>query len=181
VAKRFLFYAMAFFIGTTLLAGSIGVVRHRSRLRPAGSLWSRGTQLPLDGSLIRFWPHPRLLNPTAIVIPSSSFTVPPSSENTEKRGIGSLVPRTPLARVSPSSDHVWSCIRARESGGNYAENSGNGYYGAYQFSSASWHSVGGSGLPSSASPAEQDYRAHLLQQRGGWQQWPTSSRACGAR
>jgi hypothetical protein len=30
-------------------------------------------------------------------------------------------------------------LRTCESGGNYAENTGNGYYGAYQFSIATWN------------------------------------------
>jgi hypothetical protein len=66
-----------------------------------------------------------------------------------------------------------------ESGNNYRENTGNGYYGAYQFSLPTWRSVGGSGLPSDAPPAEQDMRAQMLQQRSGWGQWSTAA-ACGA-
>src|SRR3954454_12969519 len=41
----------------------------------------------------------------------------------------------------------------------YRTNTGNGFYGAYQFTISSWAAVGGSGLPSNATPAEQDYRA----------------------
>jgi hypothetical protein len=74
---------------------------------------------------------------------------------------------------------VWACIRQHESGGNYAINTGNGYYGAYQFSLSTWRSVGGSGLPSQASPAEQDMRAQILQSRSGWSPWPQTSRMCG--
>lgn len=61
--------------------------------------------------------------------------------------------------------------RACESGGNYAISTGNGFYGAYQFTLSSWAAVGGSGYPHLASPAEQDYRAVLLlhlQGRGAW-------------
>jgi len=71
-----------------------------------------------------------------------------------------------------------TCIRAKESGGNYATNTGNGYYGAYQFSLATWRSVGGTGLPSQASAGVQDAMAQKLQQRSGWGQWSTHSR-CG--
>jgi hypothetical protein len=74
---------------------------------------------------------------------------------------------------------VWACIRNHESGGNYAINTGNGYYGAYQFSLSTWYSVGGTGLPSQASPAEQDMRAQILQARSGWGPWPTTSVMCG--
>lgn len=47
-------------------------------------------------------------------------------------------------------------LRTCESGGNYADNTGNGYYGAYQFSLGTWQRLGYSGLPSDASPSEQD-------------------------
>lgn len=62
-------------------------------------------------------------------------------------------------------------IRWCESRGNYGTDTGNGYYGAYQFDLETWRSVGGTGLPSEASPAEQDYRAMLLYLSRGWQPW----------
>jgi hypothetical protein len=64
-------------------------------------------------------------------------------------------------------------IRACESGGNYATNTGNGFYGAYQFTLETWQAMGGSGLPSNASPAEQDMRAAKLWNGGaGAGNWP---------
>jgi hypothetical protein len=63
-------------------------------------------------------------------------------------------------------------IAACESGGDYSINTGNGFYGAYQFDQGTWESVGGSGLPSDASPAEQDYRASLLYASAGSSPWP---------
>ena len=53
--------------------------------------------------------------------------------------------------------------------------------GLYQFSVATWQSVGGAGLPSQASPAEQTTRAQILQARSGWGQWPACSRKLGLR
>jgi hypothetical protein len=73
---------------------------------------------------------------------------------------------------------VWACIRFHESGGNYATNTGNGYYGAYQFSESTWLGVGGTGYPNQAPPAVQDAMAQRLQQRSGWGQWSTYS-MCG--
>jgi hypothetical protein len=61
--------------------------------------------------------------------------------------------------------------RACESGGNYRINTGNGFYGAYQFTLSSWAAVGGHGMPNLAEPLEQDYRAVRLlhvQGRGAW-------------
>ena len=47
-------------------------------------------------------------------------------------------------------------LRDCESGGNYQDDTGNGYYGAYQFSLGTWERDGYTGLPSDAPPAEQD-------------------------
>jgi hypothetical protein len=66
-----------------------------------------------------------------------------------------------------------------ESGGNYAENTGNGYYGAYQFSLSTWYGLGFTGLPSDASPATQDAAAAELQAEAGWGQWPSCSAQLG--
>lgn len=60
-----------------------------------------------------------------------------------------------------------------ESGGDPKVVSSSGlYHGKYQFSPDTWESVGGKGLPSEASEAEQDYRAALLYTRSGPGQWP---------
>jgi len=68
-------------------------------------------------------------------------------------------------------------IAACESGGDPTAVSSTGMYrGKYQFSVATWQSVGGSGDPAAAPEAEQDYRAALLYQRSGPGQWPV----CGA-
>jgi hypothetical protein len=78
-----------------------------------------------------------------------------------------------------SNQGVWACIRQHESGGNYAENTGNGYYGAYQFSQQTWNGLGYSGNPANASPATQDAAAQKLQSESGWGPWPNTSRMCG--
>jgi hypothetical protein len=64
-------------------------------------------------------------------------------------------------------------IAACESGGDPTAVSADGTYrGLYQFDLGTWASVGGSGDPAAASPAEQDYRAALLYSRGGSSPWP---------
>ncbi|HMD44991.1 MAG TPA: transglycosylase family protein [Acidimicrobiales bacterium] len=74
---------------------------------------------------------------------------------------------------------VWAELRQCESGGNYADDTGNGYYGAYQFSAGTWASLGYGGLPSQAPPAVQDAAAQALEARSGWGQWPACSAALG--
>jgi peptidoglycan hydrolase-like protein with peptidoglycan-binding domain len=70
-------------------------------------------------------------------------------------------------------------LRACESGGNNQTNTGNGYYGAYQFALATWRGLGYSGYPHQASPATQDEAVRKLQARSGWGQWPACSRKYG--
>lgn len=82
---------------------------------------------------------------------------------------------------APSSG-VWAKLAQCESGGRPSVVSSNGlYHGLYQFSVATWKSVGGSGLPSQASAAEQLKRAKILQARSGWGQWPYCSSKLGLR
>lgn len=78
---------------------------------------------------------------------------------------------TPRATGAPLSS-----IRSCESGSNYSTNTGNGFYGAYQFTKSTWVSVGGSGNPANASPAEQDRRAAMLYAREGASPWPVCGR-----
>lgn len=84
---------------------------------------------------------------------------------------------TPAA-ADPGGD-AWYRLRVCESGNNYRANTGNGFYGAYQFSAGTWRAYGGAGLPSNAAPAEQDYRAKLLYRARGWSPWPGCARRLG--
>lgn len=70
-------------------------------------------------------------------------------------------------------------LRQCESGGNYAINTGNGFYGAYQFDRSTWNGLGYSGTANQASPATQDAAAARLQAQRGWSPWPACSRMLG--
>jgi len=74
---------------------------------------------------------------------------------------------------------TWAKLRMCESSGNYAVNTGNGYYGAYQFNLATWQGLGYSGLPSNAAPAVQDQAAQRLYDSRGWEPWPACSAKLG--
>jgi hypothetical protein len=77
------------------------------------------------------------------------------------------------AHLRPRLAKIAKC----ESGGSPTVISSNGlYHGKYQFLPSTWKSVGGTGLPSRASEAEQDHRAALLLQRSGRSPWPV----CGS-
>jgi hypothetical protein len=83
----------------------------------------------------------------------------------------------------PSSvpDEVWAALRKCESNNRYDINTGNGYYGAYQFAAGTWTKLGYKGLPHRAAPAVQDEAAKRLQAKAGWGQWPACSRKLGLR
>ena len=91
--------------------------------------------------------------------------------------VGTKVEEDPAPGASGAAAGLdWSGLAQCESGGDpTAVNSAGGYYGLYQFSVTTWESVGGSGLPSEASPGEQTSRAQALYDTvdGNWQsQWP---------
>jgi hypothetical protein len=73
----------------------------------------------------------------------------------------------------------WAGVARCESGSNPAANTGNSFYGAYQFSLPTWRSVGGSGYPHQASLIEQTRRAEALRLRSGLGQWPHCGRFYG--
>jgi len=70
----------------------------------------------------------------------------------------------------------WGALASCESGGNPRAVNPAGYYGLYQFDLGTWRSVGGSGVPTAASAAEQTYRAKLLYRQRGRSPWPTCGR-----
>ena len=93
-----------------------------------------------------------------------------TSEELEKP-VKKVVARGTAEAPSVPNGSVWDKIAQCESGGNWHINTGNGYYGGLQFSAATWHSVGGPGLPHEHSRETQIKYAEILQKRSGWGQW----------
>lgn len=87
--------------------------------------------------------------------------------------IAASIALSPTASASPNWDAVAQC----ESGGNWAINTGNGYYGGLQFTLGTWRSNGGSGMPHQASRAEQIRVAENVLRTQGIGAWPV----CGKR
>jgi hypothetical protein len=79
--------------------------------------------------------------------------------------------RAAAAQRSTASPAL-QAIAACESGGNPGADTGNGFYGKYQFTLSTWQAVGGTGNPAQASEAEQDRRAAQLYAQAGAGQWP---------
>jgi uncharacterized protein YabE (DUF348 family) len=71
----------------------------------------------------------------------------------------------------------WDRIAACESGGNWAANTGNGYYGGLQFNLGTWHAYGGAGRPDQQSKGAQIAVAErVAAASGGYGAWPV----CGS-
>ncbi|WP_322920194.1 transglycosylase family protein [Nocardioides renjunii] len=77
-------------------------------------------------------------------------------------------------------DTVWDALARCESGGNWAINTGNGYYGGLQFSLGTWRAYGGTGYPHQASRETQIAVATRLRDAtGGYGSWPGCSAKLG--
>ncbi|WP_281271150.1 resuscitation-promoting factor [Nocardioides silvaticus] len=75
---------------------------------------------------------------------------------------------------------VWDALAQCESGGNWAINTGNGYYGGLQFNLGTWRAYGGSGYPHQNSREAQIAVAERLRAAtGGYGSWPHCSAQLG--
>ena len=82
----------------------------------------------------------------------------------------------PRPTLAPTADGLnWAALANCESTNNPRAVGSGGHYGLYQFSLSTWASVGGSGNPIDASPAEQTARAQMLYNRAGASQWGCGS------
>ncbi len=81
----------------------------------------------------------------------------------------------PAGSVSANLDAIARC----ESGGNPDAYNPAGYYGAFQFSLATWQGLGFSGDPRDYTYAEQKYAAVHLVARSGYSPWPHCARSLG--
>jgi resuscitation-promoting factor RpfB len=88
-------------------------------------------------------------------------------------------PATTSANFASGSS-VWDSLAGCESGGNWAINTGNGYYGGLQFNLGTWQAYGGSGLPSDNSREAQIAVAERLRAAtGGYGSWPHCASVLG--
>lgn len=87
--------------------------------------------------------------------------------------LGTVV--APAAQAAPSVN--WDAIAQCESSGNWAANTGNGFFGGLQFTQSTWKAFGGSGSPQGASRQEQIAVAEKVLDGQGIGAWPV----CGKR
>ena len=109
---------------------------------------------------------------TTVPAPTTTTVAPPPA-----------APAAPPAGTygDPADPATWDRLAKCEAGGNWATNTGNGYYGGLQFSASSWRGVGGTGLPHQNSRETQIEMGRRLQARAGWSQWPACTRKLGYR
>jgi uncharacterized protein YabE (DUF348 family) len=92
-------------------------------------------------------------------------------------------PTTPTADTTPATGGTgaWDRIAECESGGNWAINSGNGYYGGLQFDHGTWVAYGGDAYANNANGASKAQQIAIAEKvkadRGGYGAWPV----CGKR
>jgi uncharacterized protein YabE (DUF348 family) len=106
-----------------------------------------------------------------------------NGEVVDRSVVRERVLRQPVARIvkvgtKTVDTGVWDRIAECESGGNWAANTGNGYYGGLQFNLGTWQAYGGSGRPDQQSREAQIAVAERVRDaEGGYGAWPV----CGAR
>ena len=138
----------------------------QSAAQQAGAAGPYATQgLPLGNGLER------------VVAPVVSFGV--QTATSAAPSTGSAIAPPSSGSSSPSAGGIWAELRNCESGGNYGADTGNGFYGAYQFTQQTWSDLGFPGRPDLAPPSTQDAAAQKLEAAAGWGQWPACSAALG--
>ncbi|MET0901730.1 MAG: transglycosylase family protein [Acidimicrobiales bacterium] len=153
------------------------------------------TAAPSDEPTTTLWTvdPPNLPAPTTTAVapatsaPPTTAAPPPTTERPVQTDAAlppppptTAPPPPPAPRYGdPSDPATWERLAQCETGGNWAVDPGNGYYGGLQFSLATWQDVGGTGYPHQASKAEQITRGQILQGRAGWGAWPGCSRELG--
>jgi len=101
-----------------------------------------------------------------------------------KLAVTGLVVGAPLtalaAPASAATASQWDAVAQCESGGNYAINTGNGFYGGLQFTLSTWAAYGGTGAPQNASKSEQIAVAERVLAGQGKGAWPVCGTGLGA-
>ncbi|MGD1108972.1 MAG: transglycosylase family protein [Mycobacterium sp.] len=111
-------------------------------------------------------------------LPVANVVITPARESVVRVGT------KPGTEVPPVSDgSIWDSIAGCEAGGNWAINTGNGYYGGVQFDQGTWERNGGLRFASRADLASREEQitvAEVTRERQGWGAWPVCSGRAGA-
>lgn len=121
---------------------------------------------PMDGDPLAY----RYVLPTTTT--STTTTTAPKRKSSPKL--------TKSGTVYPTDEWLDRLARC-ESGMDPTTNTGNGYFGAFQFDVPTWWSVGGEGYPHEHPYEVQRELARTLILQAGWGRFPSCSRTIGAR
>jgi resuscitation-promoting factor RpfC len=78
----------------------------------------------------------------------------------------------PTTGVAYAEGMDWDAVAQCESGGNWREDTGNGFYGGLQFKQSTWDENGGIGNPANASRDQQIAVANRVLATQGPEAWP---------
>ncbi|MDR3659093.1 MAG: transglycosylase family protein [Mycobacterium sp.] len=112
-------------------------------------------------------------------LPVANQVLTPARDSVVKVG---AKPGTEVPAVQQGA--AWDALSHCEAGGNWAINTGNGFYGGVQFDQNTWERSGGLRYASRADLAtreEQIAIAEVTRARQGWGAWPVCSGRIGAR
>ncbi len=200
--RRLALFLLAAAAGTGLLSGGAQAAEAEAgdpqkHTVAAGESLSAIAQSYKQESWRPIWnANPELNNPDVISV-GQILVVPqqPVQERPLPAGYGEVAPSAPAAvhvaprtaqgyktyqsaprpKASPAaSGDLFNRIRVRESGNNYQANTGNGYYGAYQYDMATWNNYGGYARADLAPPGVQDAKAQDTFARRGCSPWPNT-------
>jgi hypothetical protein len=111
-------------------------------------------------------------------LPVANVVITPARDAVVRVG---AKPGTEVPPVSQGA--TWDALSRCESGGNWAINTGNGFYGGVQFDQNTWERQGGLRYAPRADLAtreEQIAIAEVTRARQGWGAWPVCSGRVGA-
>lgn len=204
------FARLAGLAAVVVLGGAaVAVPADAQSLTPPTALPATPTDLPAAVSTVPPWSAQvvdssevsKALGRAASTVVASPVVAPPTTVKPKakrtKATLGPTTSTTALPSILPSiasggtvagsltvaadEPAVWAALRNCESGGRYDLNTGNGYYGAYQFALGTWQRLGYPGYPHQATAAMQDQAAKRLQATQGWGPWPECARRISAR
>ncbi|MFE5866683.1 transglycosylase family protein [Streptomyces virginiae] len=82
----------------------------------------------------------------------------------------------------PGGEWPWDCVADCESGGRWAVNTGNGFYGGLQFWQPTWEEYGGTAFAQRADLATRVQQIRVAEEvlgSQGWNAWPVCSKRYG--
>jgi LysM repeat protein len=179
-------------------------------VQPGDSLSKIGSQY--GTTYVRIFDANANINDPDVIYPNEKLTVPAASDQLTDRPLPEAQPAVaatpapaqpvsaaPVTAPAPApavsyapapapavnyaaGSTIWDRIAQCESGGNWAINTGNGFYGGLQFTSGTWLGYGGGAYAPRADLASRDAQiavAQKVQAGQGWGAWPVCSVKAG--